>query len=135
MGWMLTVLLVVLVVAYTFFLFLLAFVADIGNVDSLRFTAAFMLIAAVATFAVLMFTGSGTMLEEVEDAEFAAPQAEEEAVAPVAVEEAAVAAPAVCAECGQENPAGAKFCFECGASFASKSGEEPQEEEGDAPTD
>jgi hypothetical protein len=131
MGWMLTVLFVVLVAAYAFFLFLLSFVADINNVDSLRFTAVFMLLAAVVTFAVLMFTGSGTMLEEI-------PQEESDALPaapapPVPVTDVAET-PMICASCGQENPAAARFCFACGASFRAAH-DAPTEEGPDARDD
>ena len=112
-GWMLSVLLVVLVAAYALLLFILTFFADLSSVDSLRFSAAFMLLAAVVTFGALMFFGSGTMLEPIEEDEATAPPAEVET--PSA---RGHPSPAVCPSCGQDNPAGANFCYSCGASFA-----------------
>ena len=116
MGWMLTVLFVVLGAAYALFLLFLVFVADVSNVDSLRGTAAFLLIVAAVTFGALMFFGSGTMSDTEDEAE------EDIAVSmatPPRPLPAATAAPstAVCGNCGQENPARANFCFSCGAGF------------------
>ena len=110
---MLSVLLVVLVAAYTLLLFIITFFADASSVDSLRFSAVFMLLAAVVTFAVLMFFGSGTMLEPLEEDVPPEPQAEFKDDLP-----GLAPSPAVCARCGQENPSGANFCYSCGASFA-----------------
>ena len=124
-GWMLSVLLVVLVAAYALLLFILTFFADLSSVDSLRFSAVFMLLAAVVTFGVLMFFGSGTMLEPLEDDEVL----ESPGVSPLPPARPSTS-PAVCVSCGQDNPAGANFCYSCGTSFAP----EPVKEEASDPT-
>lgn len=120
---MLTVFFVVLAAAYTLFLLFMVFVADVKNVDSLRGTAAFLLIIAAVTFGALMFFGSGTMSDTEEEAEDIAVSM----TAPPTPLPAATAAPSpvVCAGCGQVNPAGANFCFSCGAGFTY---EAPKEE-------
>ena len=121
---MLSVLLVVLVAAYALLLFILTFFADLSSVDSLRFSAVFMLLAAVVTFGALMFFGSGTLLEPLE---------EDEVLESPGVSrpppDTVSASPAVCASCGQDNPAGANFCYSCGASLAP---EPPKEESSDS---
>lgn len=120
---MLTVLFVVLGAAYALFLLFMVFVADVSNVDSLRGTAAFLLVIAAVAFGALMFFGSGTMsdIEEEAEEDMAAPTATPPAPLPAA---AAAPSPAVCASCGQENPDVAKFCFACGTSLSPEAPEE-----------
>ena len=125
---MLTVLLVSLTAAYALILFILSFLADVSSVDSLRFTAVFMLLAAVVTFAVLMFFGSGTMLEPLEEDEIV----ESPAVSPSPPAALSVSA-VVCESCGQENPAGANFCYSCGTSFAPEPTKEEASDSADIP--
>jgi len=115
MGWMLTVLFAVLVAAYALFLFVIVFIADLSDVDSLRGTAAFLLILAVAAFGALLFVGSGTMTDVDDEEEEDLLESPGEPDLPPEPAAAAVAdVPGACPNCAKVNPEGANFCNSCG---------------------
>ena len=99
-----------------------------SDVASLRRTLVFLAIVAVVTFGLLLFLGPGTMgdIEDDEDDEVFEADAqvheEIEATEPkgpeIGDETEVSAAPLICENCAQENPAQAKFCFACGNPFA-----------------
>jgi hypothetical protein len=100
----------------------------VSDVASLRRTLVFLAIVAVVTFGLLLFLGPGTM-GDIEDDEgeesFDTESAIEDEVdvteseVPETGEESEVsAAPLICENCRQANPAQAKFCFACGNPFS-----------------
>ena len=94
----------------------------------MRRTLVFLAIVAVVTFGLLLFLGPGTMgdIEEDEDDEVfevdAQVHEEIEVTGPEGAESGEAievsAAPLICENCAQENPAQAKFCFACGNPFS-----------------
>jgi zinc-ribbon domain len=122
LAWLLTVFLVVLVAAYVLFLFILYFVADVDQVDSIRSTAAFLLIVSAVAFGALLFAASGTITAEdetgaAEDEHAVTPDEafRGEDTGPVPAEEPG------CPNCGQMNPPEANFCNHCGHRLADRS--------------
>jgi len=112
MGWMLTVLFAVLVAAYALFLFVIVFIADLSDVDSLRGTAAFLLILTVVAFGALLFLGSGTMTRVDDEEEQDLLESSGEPDLPP--EPAVADVPGACPNCAKVNPEGANFCNSCG---------------------
>ncbi len=109
MAWFLAVFLAVLVVAYAFILFLLLFVVGLSQVESLRATAAFLLILSAVAFGLLLFASSDTLTAGSDTAL----EAEDMAIAPRVDAGLEDSAPA-CPDCGQTNPTEANFCYNCG---------------------
>jgi Double zinc ribbon len=117
---MLAVLFVVVAATYVAVLLAILFIADLGNVGSMRSTAVFLLVCAVVCFGALLFVGTGAMAIDGDEGDEALPEREalpieEDASAKKAAVERAVNA---CPECNNENPHGANFCNACGAKLS-----------------
>jgi hypothetical protein len=114
--WLLAGSFLVLLAGFAFILFSMVFVAGLDDVRFLGDVAAFVLIFAVAVFAVFIFVAAN----EGEPEGFGEYPVAAQRIAPEMSSEAPeqAAAPGACPACGQVNPEGANFCYSCGQRLA-----------------